>query len=261
MGEDMRQETFRATERDSAGAENSAAPAGRAAKAAEPTKEEYAALERAFQHFNKELFAGALPRGLITLPRRRGTYGYFSAARWDNESGAQVDEIALNPQYFRAQPLEEVLSTLVHEMTHLWQHHHGKPGRGRYHNRQWAEKMKELGLYPSDTGEPGGKETGDRVSHYILPDGAFAKSCRKLLERGFALPWKERLPEPTEGSGGAEDGEEGEENTGNSGKRVKYTCPAEDHLNAWAKPGVESLMCADHRVRLVAADAEGDGDA
>jgi hypothetical protein len=51
-----------------------------------------------------------------------------------------------------------VLSTLVHEQAHLWQHHFGKPGRGRYHNREWAAKMVEIGLIPSATGEPGGKQ-------------------------------------------------------------------------------------------------------
>jgi hypothetical protein len=28
------------------------------------------------------------------------------------------------------------------------------------HHRQWAERMKEIGLHPSTSGEPGGKETG-----------------------------------------------------------------------------------------------------
>jgi len=30
-------------------------------------------------------------------------------------------------------------------MVHDWQKEFGKPGRGRYHNREWAEKMKEIG--------------------------------------------------------------------------------------------------------------------
>ncbi len=40
--------------------------------------------------------------------------------------------------------------------------------------------MKAIGLHPSSTGKEGGEETGDRVSHYILPDGPFdvaAHSC------------------------------------------------------------------------------------
>lgn len=38
-----------------------------------------------------------------------------------------------------------MLSTLVQEMVHLWQHHFGKPGRRRYLNKQWADKMDSLG--------------------------------------------------------------------------------------------------------------------
>ena len=39
------------------------------------------------------------------------------------------------------------------------------------YDRQWAAKMREIGLQPSSTGEEGGKETGQSMSHYIIPDG------------------------------------------------------------------------------------------
>lgn len=221
-------------------------------KDAKPTDETYSALERAFIHFNKELFEGELPRCLITFQRRRGTFGFFAARKWNSAMGDIADEIALNPQYLAEGTLEEALATFTHELCHLWQHHHGQPGRGPYHNREWAEKMKEIGLYPSSTGEPGGKETGDRMHHYITPDGPFTRACRKLTGRGFELPWKERLPEKS-----ASEDETGEEDLppeAKSGRRVKYTCPAEDHLNAWAKPGLNSLMCADHQAQLIPAE-------
>ena len=77
--------------------------------------------------------------------------------------------------------IEHVLSTLAHEMVHLWQHHCGKPGRGRYHNRQWAQRMKAIGLHPSSTGKEGGQETGDSVGHYIVPGGPFEVAAHELL--------------------------------------------------------------------------------
>ncbi len=58
-----------------------------------------------------------------------------------------------------------MLATLAHEMVHLWQHHFGKPGRGRYHNKEWAEKMKSIGLQPTTTGKDDGAETGDVMGH------------------------------------------------------------------------------------------------
>ena len=46
-----------------------------------------------------------------------------------------------------------------------------QPGRTGYHNREWASKMLEVGLVPSDTGQPGGKQTGQHMTHYIDPKG------------------------------------------------------------------------------------------
>lgn len=41
-----------------------------------PTKETYERLQQAYEHFNKGLFEGKLPNALITLQRRKNTYGY-----------------------------------------------------------------------------------------------------------------------------------------------------------------------------------------
>ena len=59
----------------------------------------------------------------------------------------------------------------MHEMVHVWQHAHGKPGARGYHNKEWAAKMKAIGLQPSSTGMVGGKETGQRMMDYIIPGG------------------------------------------------------------------------------------------
>src|SRR5438477_10937174 len=83
-----------------------------------------------------------------------------------------------------------ILSTLVHEMCHVWQQTHGKAPRRSYHDRQWAGKMREIGLQPSRTGEEGGKETGQSVSHYIIPEGRYAQAYAKLAESACALHWQ-----------------------------------------------------------------------
>ncbi|MCF8884135.1 SprT-like domain-containing protein, partial [Erythrobacter sp. SN021] len=82
-----------------------------------------------------------------------------------------TDEIALNPAHFANRKPREVLSTIAHEMVHLWQHHYGSPPRKGYHDKQWAAKMHEIGLIPTDTGEIGGKETGQKVTHLIEENG------------------------------------------------------------------------------------------
>jgi predicted SprT family Zn-dependent metalloprotease len=214
-----------------------------------PTKETYERFQQAYDHFNKALFDNSLPNALITLQRRKRTLGYFAGGRFSDNDGRPADEIALNPAHFAHRTLPEVLSTLAHEMVHLWQHHHGKPGRGRYHNKEWAEKMKAIGLQPTDTGMEGGQETGETITHMIVPGGAFARAAERLLDRGFTIPWKDMPEPPTAGPNGIAAGREDEPDK--SGKRVRYCCPACD-LKAWAKHEAK-LRCAEHMVLLVAA--------
>ncbi len=157
-----------------------------------PTTELYAALQAAFDHFNVQLFENQLPPCLITLRSTNRVYGYHHKDRFISPSGEKVDELGMHPGFFTLRAVEDVLSTLVHEMVHHWQAHAGKPTPSNAHNREWAHKMESLGLMPSKTGLPGGKKTGRSMTHYILPDGAFIVACRKLVDGGFVFPWLDR---------------------------------------------------------------------
>lgn len=200
-----------------------------------PTRATYDAFQHAYDRFNAELFDGRLPHCLITMQRGRSYYGYFSGGRWGNTAGGVTDEIALNPTHFRRRTPEQVLATLVHEMVHLWQHHLGTPSRQSYHNAEWAAAMLRIGLVPSDTGQPGGRKTGQRMSHYVEPGGRFACACQGLLGKGFVIEWMDRAGEPK---------------AGRSGKRAKYLCPR-CRLAAWAKPGA-ALKCGACDVLMLA---------
>src|SRR5690242_13502110 len=121
--------------------------------AANPTQRTYKTLDDAYRFFNEHLFGSHLPGCLITMQRSKKAYGYFAGNRFGSLDGAEVtDEIALNPSHFHTRTTEQSLSTLVHEMTHLEQHHFGKPSRAGYHNKEWAGMMRAVGLIPSDTG-------------------------------------------------------------------------------------------------------------
>jgi hypothetical protein len=106
--------------------------------------------------------------------------------------------------------------------------------------------MKTIGLYPSSTGKEDGRETGDCMSHYIVPGGPFEVAAQKLLMAGFAIAWTEMSAEdedaeaPVEGPEGSTEPKNGPK----SGKRVKYTCPT-CRLNAWAKHRVQLLCGSD----------------
>jgi predicted SprT family Zn-dependent metalloprotease len=196
---------------------------------------QYVTLDAAFDFFNRELFDGDLPPTIITLQRQAGSYGYYSAQRFESraKSTVRTDEIALNPATFKERHDGDILSTLVHEMVHHWQLHFGNPGRGRYHNKEWADHMELVGLIPSNTGQPGGKRTGQQMTHYIQPNGRFFHACRKLLKNGAQVEWQSREPESR---------------TKPPVSKQKYSCP-ECGLNAWAKPGVH-LVCGECAVRM-----------
>ena len=131
------------------------------------TAREYATIQEAYDYFNQALFDGTLPQVLITLQRHGRAFGYFSSERFQSRDGVRprIHEVALNPEGFRGRSDERILSTLAHEMVHVWQKEYGKAGRGRYHNRQFAAKMHGIGLMPSATGKPAGRT----VHHFLLP--------------------------------------------------------------------------------------------
>jgi predicted SprT family Zn-dependent metalloprotease len=197
---------------------------------AAPTISEYRGFQTAYDFFNAELFEGALPGLLVTLQRAARSRGYFGPERFTARAGnATVHEIALNPDTFEGRTDEEILSTLVHEMAHAWQECHGNPGRTAYHNKEWADKMEALGLMPSDTGEPGGKKTGQHMTHYIVPDGPYALAFARLEEQGYRLGWQ-AAPRLRASAAKAK-------------SKTKFTCP-DCGQNAWAKEDAK-LACGE----------------
>ncbi len=200
-----------------------------------PTKETYAELQKAYDFFNRALFSGKLPHCLITLQRRAHTQGYFSLHRFQHTSKKEMlaDEIAMNPDHFKTEPLTKILSTLVHEMVHVQQAYFGTPSRKGYHNKQWANMMDAVGLIPSSTGEAGGERVGQHMSHYTSRGGKFDQACKTLLASGFKLSWADKF---------------GDQKIKPSVGRIKYTCES-CNLNAWAKQNV-ALICGECGITL-----------
>jgi hypothetical protein len=132
------------------------------------TEKQYGVLQAAYDCFNARLFNSELPDVFITLNRKRGARGYFSPNRFiGRNTGESLHEISINPDCMAADDTaERILSTLVHEMAHLWQEEYGeKKPRKAYHNREWADKMEEIGLMPSTTGQEGSPRTGQSCTH------------------------------------------------------------------------------------------------
>lgn len=227
-----------------------------------PTSLAYAGLDSAHAFFNSELFGGTLTKVTLSIQRHPKSLGYFSANRIrrafkDVEKFSH--EIAINPMHVEERTPELVLSTLVHEMVHQWQEEHGKKPTRCYHDKQWAARMKEVGLYPSHTGLPGGKEVGPKMTHYIVADGPFARACARFLKDNDLSLVQDRAFEILFGkkSGAGKDGDEGEGEGDDEKKkstgRTRWMCPGCE-LKVLAKPSAR-LRCEDCDMSLVDRDA------
>jgi hypothetical protein len=86
--------------------------------------------------------------------------------------------------------------------------------------------MDELGLTPSHTGEPGGKRTGERVSHYIVEGGPYARAWDALP--GFRLDYQDRISGRPPAPGKV---------------KCKYVCEGCD-IHVWGKSDLQILCVA-----------------
>jgi ribosomal protein S27E len=97
--------------------------------------------------------------------------------------------------------------------------------------------MKEVGLQPSNNGMVGGKETGAKMSDYIIPNGRFENAFAKLAAGGW------RLNLQSAHSPGRQPGVRS--------SKTKFSCP-ECRQNVWGKPDT-AVTCTHCGVPLRAA--------
>ena len=106
--------------------------------------------------------------------------------------------------------------------------------------------MESIGLMPSNTGQPGGKRTGQQMTHYIIEDGQFAEAAADLLALGWGIQYVDRAGRFT-AAPGPEPGPDGKSPGSPAAPkpptRVKFVCPS-CKAAAWGKPGL-NLVCAD----------------
>lgn len=217
-----------------------------------PTESQFDALNKAYKYFNRKIFGGQLPGCILNFSRKSGTHGFMAPERWRRvgEKQYSTHEISLTPTTLYRDPLL-VFSTLVHEMAHLWQWEFGNPSRNGYHNAEWAGKMIEIGLMPSDTGQPGGKITGQAMTHYIMPGGKYEQAFKKMPQR-YLLPFTSLEGDLMKSFLTGDPGNDPEGGVvgvstkvlklrPKSKNKVKYSCPG-CKANVWGKPELR-LQC------------------
>lgn len=196
------------------------------------TTRKMSVLDEAFAHFNNELFGGGLPEAVLTPRAHANSYGYFSPDRFVSPDGlVSKSEIALNLDAFPERTDKWICSILAHEMVHHLQHVRGTAPKSHYHNVEWSQLMRSIGLQPTSTGAVGGKETGQHMTHMIVPGGPFEQSFDRLEATGWKLNLQSALAR------GAEDKKKKDKAT--------YTCPG-CGLRLWGKPNAPAA-CWDCR--------------
>jgi hypothetical protein len=212
----------------------------------------YDDIRAAFDHFNTALFEGELPVPLLTLRGVRGSKGHFAPDRYTphGAEGATVPEIALNPETFSGRTTAEIMSTLVHEMCHLWDDCYGQPGQAPYHSKSWGTRMLACGLQPV-TNRGVEMLAGPSLTH-IIPEDARGDAFRAALA---TLPREVHLWADAYSEGGdvnahlpAHIVKRREAKAKRAGaqraSKTKFTCP-KCGANAWAKPSMK-LVCGLH---------------
>jgi len=230
-------------------------------KASKPTQDAANEWQGAYDFFNAELFGGELPNCLITTKSQSRSRGFFAWDSWNNAATSEkTDEISMNSLLFSMQAMEITLSTLVHEMVHLWHYRCDNATFSKTtHNKAWADKMESVGLMPSTDGTKTGARTGRSCTHYIIEGGIFEKAASKLIQGGFGVTWMQPGAEIKSAAGGVVTGAGAvpvtAARTAKRASKTKFSC-GNCGANAWAKSSAK-LLCGETDCKaapMVAAD-------
>ncbi len=192
-----------------------------------PTQAQFEAYQKIFDYFNQALFHDSLPDCMLRFSRhKKGNHKQFTAEGWEGKAGQKMPEISLSLKSVRERPPQEVMGMLVREMVHLWQETYGNPSRKGYYNREWADRMEEVGLIASSTGKAGRKRTGQWLRHYVEEGGQFERAYEKMPVE-YLLPF------------GPSYVNEGAKKT--YSEKVKYNCEG-CGVKVWGKSGL-GLVC------------------
>lgn len=144
-----------------------------------------AEIRRAFDFWNERVWDGELPVPVFNFhpqPPNGARLGHFLEDAWkagDRRSRDQ-DEIVFYADLCLKEGMRQVLATLVHEMVHLWQRHHGVPSRNNHHNLQWHAEARRAGFRTTK---------GDYRGH-TEPAAEFEAALKAFEPRVTGIPFR-----------------------------------------------------------------------
>lgn len=106
-------------------------------------------LEKIFRALNADWFGGELEEPIITIQSTPRAYGHVTVAKVWKRKDQQRHELNIGAETLE-RPIEEVVSTIMHEAVHLYNLAHGVQDcsrGGSYHNKRFKEEAERRGLY------------------------------------------------------------------------------------------------------------------
>lgn len=106
-------------------------------------------LEKIFRQLNTDKFNGELEEPVITIQSTPRAYGHVTCSKVWKSKGVAKYELNIGAGTLD-RPIENVVSTMLHEMVHLYHFMHDIQDcsrNGTYHNKKFKEKAESVGLH------------------------------------------------------------------------------------------------------------------
>lgn len=216
----------------------------------------YAKVQTVIDELDKEFFSGKgkqkIPQVVFAINNRCKScvVAYVQAdALYDKSTDKKLQYLAINPDYLN-RDIGEIVSTICHELCHVYENAFIHIPRGGYHDKQWADLMRDCGLEPVYL-----NKSKTAVNHKVIKDGAFEAYVKKFEEKHGKdffniVSYSSEVQKKVRKELGIKDDEDdGEPKADNADKpvkkynrnEIKYVC-ASCGLKVWGKSGL-SIRC------------------
>lgn len=110
-----------------------------------------AALQAAFNAINRDFYGGELEKVIITVKegKKKAAFGRIETAKNWKQNGVEQHEINISADYIGERTVVQTITTLMHEMVHLYNLQNGikdTTRSGIYHNKKFRETAEAHGL-------------------------------------------------------------------------------------------------------------------
>lgn len=132
-------------------------------------------LEKIYRQLNQDFFGGELETPIITVQSTPRAYGHVTCGRVWRRKDSACYELNMGAESL-ARPIENVVSTMLHEMVHIYHLMNGIQDCSRgntYHNKRFKAKAETVGLHIDYDARIGWSITSptEELIEYIISQG------------------------------------------------------------------------------------------